>query len=104
METKNCTLCLKPKPVSEYTWKKRECRECRNRKARKYYQENREEIVENTRQWKLENKDILAEKVLCECGCEVGRKNIYIHKRSEKHKNLTEGVVKDKKIYAFLLR
>ena len=90
METKNCTLCLKLKPASEYTCRKRECRECRNRKARAHYQENKEEILEDKRQWKQENKDKLAEKVLCECDCEVGKESIYKHKQSEKHKKLSK--------------
>jgi hypothetical protein len=63
---------------------------------KKHYEEHKEEIILKTRHYKLEHRDEILlkskEKVTCDCGCIVAKWHINVHKRTQKHKDLIEGI------------
>ena len=65
METKTCSSCLSQKPLTDYTQRKRECRECRNKKAKEFYIANREKCIIDSQLWKLNNEEKLCREVQC---------------------------------------
>ena len=75
-------------------------REARLEYDKKYYEENKEAILIKSKvrnkKWYEENKEAKLtkekERVTCECGCEVRRKEISRHKKSNKHIKLMEGL------------
>jgi hypothetical protein len=73
-------------------------------KAQKYYQDNKDKILEHRANYREENKEIIKEKskkyrdenkdkndeyakqkIICECGCSISRRNISSHKKSKNH-------------------
>lgn len=50
-------------------------------KAKEYRDNNKDKIKE----YRENNKDKILEKVICECGCEVSKKHLSVHKKSKKH-------------------
>jgi hypothetical protein len=55
----------------------------------KYYQENKDKLIEYSKNYREENRDKInekrKEKVKCECGCMLSKKNLSTHKKSPKH-------------------
>ena len=67
---------------------------------RQYYGKNREKIAERKKEYRENNREKIAEKkkekIVCECGSEVTKKNLPRHKRSKKHQDwekLSESIV-----------
>lgn len=64
------------------------------RSKKEYRQDNREMISEQHKQYRQLNRDKIAEKlkqkVTCECGCEVSKKNTTRHRKTPKHQQLME--------------
>ena len=71
----------------KYKERKKEC-------DKKYREENKEKVFENKKIYYEENKEKIkehrSEKIECECGAIVCRGDIARHRRSKKHKELTE--------------
>jgi len=90
MTTKICSLCKIEKSVDDYTVRKNECKECRNKKKREYCKSlvDRLFLTENDKQASQ------PEKVKCECGCEIYQRNLTKHRETEKHKSIIDGRVK----------
>jgi len=53
--------------------------------SEEYYEKNKEKINETCKEYRDNNKEILNEKVICECGCEITKKNLIRHKKTKKH-------------------
>jgi hypothetical protein len=55
-----------------------------------YYQDNKEELLNNVKRYQIENKDKITQKnntiMTCECGCSFKYVSSFMHKRSKKHK------------------
>ncbi len=64
-----------------------------------YYIKNKEAITTQTKEYREKNKAIitakLQEKMTCECGCTVSRRNIATHRKTETHKTLVGLVAVD---------
>jgi hypothetical protein len=60
-------------------------------KNKKRYEDNREQILEKKKEYRENNREKIAEKakekIVCECGSEVTKKNLPRHKRSKKHQD-----------------
>ena len=97
METQTCSSCLSQKPLTDYTQRKRECRECRNKKAKEFYIANREKCIIDSQLWKLNNEEKLCREVKCECGSEVQCRNFKEHEKSVIHQNFINGIKKETK-------
>ena len=58
-------------------------------KGRNYYYENKQKINKKTRENYQKNKEKYTlqkkEKIKCECGCLISRRNLSTHKRTKKH-------------------
>ena len=56
-------------------------------KRKVYVEENRDELKRKKREYYYKNREALIEdmkaKILCECGCEITRKNMYRHQRTK---------------------
>ena len=50
-----------------------------------YYEQNKDKIKEINKQYREQNKDKINEKIICECGCEIIKRNLQKHKKSKKH-------------------
>ena len=78
-------------------------------KVKEYYETNKEQILEYQKEYREANKETAnekmkeyrqknrqqlsaraGEKIICECGCEVRRGNIAIHRKSVKHLSILE--------------
>ena len=60
-----------------------------------YKNENRDKMKEYQKQYKEKNKDQVAyhyERIACECGCELRRKDMNKHKKTDKHKKLMDTI------------
>ena len=59
---------------------------------KRWHQDNHERRSENNKRWHVENREIISErrsqKIPCECGCLVARRNIASHKKTIKHQKL----------------
>lgn len=59
---------------------------------KKYYEKNKNDILEKNKEYRLKNKEILAEKekekTTCICGCLIQKKKLLCHMRTKKHKLL----------------
>jgi hypothetical protein len=57
---------------------------------KEYYEDNKEKIAKKGKEYYQENKDKLSnyckEKIECECGAMISRRNISAHKKTNKHK------------------
>jgi len=64
---------------------------------KKHYSENSDIRNEKNKEYQQKNKEIISkqrsEKVTCECGCEVSRRNIARHIKSQYHINLINQVI-----------
>ena len=71
--------------------KMKEYREQNKDKMKEYREENKEKIDEHKKEYYEENKEKIsekrAEKVLCECGCLISKRNVSTHKKTNKHIN-----------------
>ena len=47
--------------------------------------ENKEKIIKKVKEYHNKNKSKLSEKVICECGSEVMKTGLKIHKKTTKH-------------------
>ena len=98
MTTQICTKCNEEKPVDDYTDGRNHCKECRNEQRKRYYLANKETILQASRQYKKEIRDINRVKIECDCGSKIYRYNLDSHIESKKHKNfLITGSGKEKK-------
>lgn len=63
---------------------------------KKYYNENKDRILEQKREYEKKNKNRISavkrEKITCECGCEITRGEIARHRKSKKHLRLMENI------------
>jgi hypothetical protein len=66
-------------------------------KKKKYFEEHKDTILEYRKQYMIDHKEEISkkrsQKVKCECGCDVSRRNLAQHKKSKKHIELLK--VKD---------
>ena len=62
-----------------------------NKKSRQYHIDNAEKIKEHHKQYYIDNtekiKKYKSEKIQCECGRLISRRNIVRHRKSKKHKS-----------------
>lgn len=80
-------------------------KERRNKQARINYINNREERIKKTAEWRLnnlekrklylkkwylENKKIISQKIKCECGALIQKRDLPKHKRTKRHLDLME--------------
>jgi hypothetical protein len=63
-------------------------KERRTEQSKVYYINNKEKKSVYNKEYYENNKDITNEKITCECGCIIRRKNLQEHKKSQKHLNL----------------
>ena len=57
-------------------------------KYRKYYAENREKVLSSRREYRLKNKEKIAEKIHCSCGAIIRKDAKARHEKSKKHLGL----------------
>jgi group I intron endonuclease len=57
---------------------------------KEYRKENLETLLEKEKEFREQNKEKLQEYVICDCGCNVFKKNLSRHKLSKKHQNLIQ--------------
>ena len=93
-----CSACGLLKPKIEYTRRKRECKDCRNKKQREFYKANRERLIEEKKECKKKNKEKIYRKVTCECGVIICHRSLERHKQSQKHKDKMAGVIRQRKV------
>ncbi len=59
-----------------------------------YNENNKEQIVETKKKWYENNKEQILEKkkekVTCECGCMVSKRNLVKHQKTNKHLELIQ--------------
>jgi hypothetical protein len=55
------------------------------KKHKEYYEDNKEKMKEIMKKYREDNKEKNKEKITCECGCEVRKGNITIHRKTKKH-------------------
>jgi len=86
-----------------------------NRTAAEYYQDNIEYFKEQQKEYREANKDKIkdknkkyneankdkikeynSEKIICQCGCEIRRSDLAAHKKTQKHLDLVQNIVKIK--------
>ena len=53
-----------------------------------YYEQNKDKILAQIKKKYEDNKDITNEKITCECGCMIRRKNLQGHKKRQIHLDL----------------
>ncbi len=56
-------------------------------KVKKYALEHKEKVKEYKTKYRLKNKNKATEKITCECGAVVSKRNISSHKKTNKHTN-----------------
>ena len=83
--TQACSLCMVMKPKTDYTHRKRECKECRNEKRKQFYIANKERIKEESRQRKAKYREEHKGKITCECGALICEYKIQRHKESYRY-------------------
>ena len=80
--------------VKEY---REENKEKIKQQAKEYRNIKKESIAARNKEYQQKNKEIISkqrsEKVTCECGCEVSRRNITRHIKSQYHINLMNQVI-----------
>lgn len=52
---KQCSMCGKMKPLSDFIKKSCKCKECRKKRAHEYYLKNKEKILKQNKKWKDEH-------------------------------------------------
>ena len=75
---------------------KKEYREATKEHKKEYdkknYKDNKEQKIKKSKEYREANKEQLAEqmkqKITCECGCIISRRNIAPHRKSKKHLSL----------------
>lgn len=81
--------------------KKQEYREQNREKNRQYskqrYENNKEQILEKQKEYRENNKEYRKEKITCECGASIRKEDLARHKKSKKHYNFINNIVKTKK-------
>ena len=59
---------------------------------KEYHRKNKEQLAAKAKEYRKQNKDKIStkrnEKIECECGSEVSRCNLAVHKKSKKHESL----------------
>jgi group I intron endonuclease len=55
---------------------------------KEHRKKNKEIFLEKEKQYREQNKEKLNESVVCECGCNIFKKNLSRHKLSKKHQSL----------------
>ena len=66
----------------------KEYRENNEEYFKKYRKNNKEVLKKYQKEYRKNNKDILNEKIICECGCEIFKKGLSRHLKTQKHINL----------------
>jgi len=54
-------------------------------KRKQYYENNKEALCEKQKDHYEKNKEVVNVKTVCECGCEVAKRNLKQHKQTAKH-------------------
>ena len=70
-------------------------REHINKKTREYYENNKEKKLLWNKTYREKNIEKFKEKIKCECGALVNKKGLTRHKKTLKHKKLTECLIID---------
>jgi acyl-CoA synthetase (NDP forming) len=69
--------------------KYQESKDDKKQQMNKYYNDNKEQFAFKNKEYRIENKEKIAQqqsaKVACECGCEVRKGGLARHKRTPKH-------------------
>ena len=59
---------------------------------------DKNKLIEYTKQYYLDNKEMITEqrkiKMICECGCEILKRDFYKHKLTKKHLDIINNIVK----------
>ena len=63
------------------------------RKYKKYYEDNRAKIIEQSAKYYKNNRDFINEKIMCECGSIVGRRYLNAHMKMPFHINKLNGTI-----------
>ena len=77
-ENKCVNLCIPGQSKKEY------CKANPDKIKAKYYN-NKESIKEKARLYRKENKEKINERIKCDCGCEISKRRLNIHKITKKH-------------------
>ena len=51
---------------------------------------NRDQINEHAKEYRRANKELINARIMCECGCEISRRQLKRHCKSDKHKKRYE--------------
>jgi hypothetical protein len=102
MEFKNCSSCKKDKQVQEFMKKDKIlkqcniCREMKNKSVKKYYQDNKDTVLQYHHEYSIKNKEMISEK-----NKKYGEKNKEVLKEKKKdyYENNKDVLNEKKKVY-----
>lgn len=85
---KICTKCKVEKDILEFHKNKSICKECRKDLAKDYYLKNKEKINNNSKEWKLTNREIIkkSNKKYYIKNKEQTKKRVKIHRKNNREK------------------
>ena len=99
MTIKTCYKCGESKEFNLFINTKNLCKTCNNNHARKYYNDNRFEILQKQKECREDNEEEIKErrrqKYNCVCGSIIRKEDKTIHEQSNKHINFMNGVEKE---------
>lgn len=88
----NSAMPMRTKEECKKIWienNKEKCKEQHRKRHAKYYQQRPEVIIRRNKEYYQRNKNTIlakaAEKIVCECGCAVARRDISSHRKTAKH-------------------
>jgi len=74
-------------------YKKEYCEKNKD-KIKEYQQKNKEHIAEQYKEYCEKNKEHIKEKITCECGCVIRKRDLTTHKKTNKHLKLMKHLEK----------
>ena len=80
------------RPIVSLEELKEEEKEYQKGYSKKYFQENKEQLIEYKKEWYETNKEKLLEKMTCECGCIICKNSLTSHLKTAKHLNKIVGI------------
>ena len=99
MSIKTCYKCGELKESNLFTKNKNLCKTCNSNNARKYYNDNRLEMLQKQKEYREDNEEEIKErrkqKYRCNCGSLIRNENKKLHEKSIKHINFINGVEKE---------
>ena len=99
MTIKTCYKCGESKEFNLFIKTKNPCKNCNNNHARKYYNDNRFEILQRQKEYREDNEEEIKErrkqKYHCNCGSLIRNKNKKLHEKSIKHIRFMNGIEKE---------